>query len=73
MTENKSENYWNMIKESYPHHVAVAHLSAADLDPRVVNAKVTKHFKRVPVFGVAHFGFARLEDLNKFKRLAGLK
>lgn len=73
MGVQKSEHYWNCHNHKYPHQVMVGQFSKYDIDPKVAQQKISFHFLRVPFNGVAHWGFEQEYELDRFKRLVGLK
>lgn len=68
----RGRNYWNMIKDVYPHHIEVPYMSKQDMDPRSIARTITKDFKRVPFEGITHFGFVQPQHLEQFKKAIGL-
>jgi hypothetical protein len=68
----RGRNYWEMVKDAYPHFVAVKHMSDQDMDPRKVSRRITYDFKRVTFGGMSYFGFMHQRHLEQFKKAVGL-
>lgn len=65
-------HYWSVHNQEYPFQIEVPHMSAYDVDPRKVQKEVTFNFLRVPFDGMAHWGFKSQENLDAFKKFAGI-
>ncbi len=71
-SKSKSQVFWEARNHHFPYQVSVAHMSDADLDPRVVPRIIGWRYKflRVPFNGEAHWGFKDKEALDIFKQVA---
>lgn len=69
---SRSKLYWDKHKHLYPFQVQVPHKSEQDLDPREVNRILGNQFLRVPVDGIAHWGFETARARDWFQIQAGV-
>ena len=67
-----SKDYWYSKQHKYPHQILVPHMSDEDIDPRRAQELIgwEHHFLRVPINGVAHWGFKTQYALDLFKQIA---